>query len=90
MAAKFKKSYRFAVFSSSMITVALTLFVSVFFYLKNTFDWFFVLLFFVVCFTLSFVLIQVRVERFIYKRVKKIYDDVSLLDVTTLRRGQAY
>ena len=88
MAAKFKKSYRFAVFSSSMITVALTLFVSVFFYLKNTFDWWFTLLFFVVCFVFSFVLIQVRVERFIYKRVKKIYDDVSLLDVTTLRRGQ--
>ncbi|MFD2825947.1 sensor histidine kinase [Leeuwenhoekiella polynyae] len=88
MAAKFKKSYRFAVFSSSMITVALTLFVSVFFYLKNTFDWSFTLLFFVVCFAFSFVLIQVRVERFIYKRVKKIYDDVSLLDVTTLRRGQ--
>lgn len=28
---------------------------------------------------------QYRVEKFIYKRVKKIYDDVSLLDSTTLR-----
>ena len=29
-----------------------------------------------------------RVERFIYNRVKQIYDDVTLLDVTSLRRGQ--
>ena len=33
----------------------------------------------------SFFVIQYRVERFIYRRVKKIYDDVSLLDSTTLR-----
>jgi two-component system phosphate regulon sensor histidine kinase PhoR len=33
----------------------------------------------------SFFVIQYRVEHFIYRRVKKIYDDVSLLDSTTLR-----
>ena len=33
----------------------------------------------------TFFLIQFRVEHFIYKRVKKIYDDVSLLDSSTLR-----
>ncbi|MCC4211653.1 sensor histidine kinase [Leeuwenhoekiella parthenopeia] len=88
MAASFKKSYRFAIFSSMYITVCLTLFVSVFFYIKDAFDWIFLLCFIPVCFVLSVFLIQVRVERFIYKRVKKIYDDVSLLDVTTLKRGQ--
>lgn len=30
-------------------------------------------------------MLQYRVERFIYRRVKKIYDDVSLLESTTLR-----
>ncbi|MAW94260.1 MAG: two-component sensor histidine kinase [Leeuwenhoekiella sp.] len=88
MAVNFKKSYRFAVFSSLMITVALTLFVSVFFYMTNAIDWVFIVLFALVCFALSFLLIQVRVERFIYNRVKQIYDDVTLLDVTSLRRGQ--
>ena len=33
----------------------------------------------------SFFLIQYRVEYFIYRGVKKIYDDVSLLESTTLR-----
>ena len=88
MAVNFKKSYRFAVFSSLMITVALTLFVSVFFYMTASIDWVFTILFALVCFALSFLLIQVRVERFIYNRVKQIYDDVTLLDVTSLRRGQ--
>ena len=88
MAVNFKKSYRFAVFSSLMITVALTLFVSVFFYMTNAIDWVFIVLFALVCFALSSLLIQVRVERFIYNRVKQIYDDVTLLDVTSLRRGQ--
>jgi len=33
----------------------------------------------------SFFVIQYRVERFIYRRVKKIYDDVSLLESTSFR-----
>ena len=33
----------------------------------------------------SFFILQYRVERYIYKKVKKIYDDVSLLDSSTLR-----
>jgi two-component system phosphate regulon sensor histidine kinase PhoR len=31
----------------------------------------------------SFIVLQYRVERFIYRRVKKIYDDVSLLESST-------
>jgi two-component system phosphate regulon sensor histidine kinase PhoR len=39
------------------------------------------ILFLTSCFTFCFFIIQYRVERFIYKRVKKIYDDVTLLDI---------
>ncbi|MDG1270565.1 MAG: histidine kinase dimerization/phospho-acceptor domain-containing protein, partial [Ulvibacter sp.] len=35
--------------------------------------------FFVICFAL----IQYRLERFIYKRIKNMYDDISLLDATS-------
>mgnify|MGYP000924350054 CR=1 FL=1 len=35
--------------------------------------------------TFSFFVIQYRVEHFIYRRVKKIYDDVSLLESTSFR-----
>jgi two-component system phosphate regulon sensor histidine kinase PhoR len=39
------------------------------------------LLFFtIIVFAVTFITIQVRVERYIYRRIKKIYDDVSLLE----------
>jgi two-component system phosphate regulon sensor histidine kinase PhoR len=43
-------------------------------------DWPHTLLFTLTAFIISFTVIQVRVERFIYRRIKKIYDDVSLLE----------
>lgn len=88
MSASFKKSYRFAGFSAMYITLFLTLFVSVFFFTEDSFNFLWILSFAVICFCFSFTVLQIRVEKFIYKRVKKIYDDVSLLDVTTLKRGQ--
>ena len=88
MSSNFKKSYRFAGFSALYITLFLTLFVSVFFYAQDRFPVLWIIGFFLLSFCFSFLVLQVRVEKFIYKRVKKIYDDVSLLDVTTLKRGQ--
>ncbi|MEH6408060.1 MAG: ATP-binding protein [Leeuwenhoekiella sp.] len=88
MAANFKKSYRFALYSSFYITLFITLLLSVFLLSQNIFDWQFAVIFAVLCFVFCLAILQIRVERFIYTRVKKIYDDVSLLDSTTLRRGQ--
>ena len=45
-----------------------------------------IFLFLVVCYFISYFVIQYRVERFIYRRVKKIYDDLTLLESTTLRK----
>ena len=88
MAANFKKSYRFATFSSLYITVFLTLLLGIFFYLNRPLPWWPLPVFAAICYGFCFAVLQIRVEQFIYKRVKKIYDDVSLLDATTLRRGQ--
>ncbi|WP_416337315.1 sensor histidine kinase [Galbibacter sp. EGI 63066] len=44
-----------------------------------------IVLFGIFLFVFSFFIIQYRVENFIYKRVKKIYDDVSLLESTTFQ-----
>jgi two-component system phosphate regulon sensor histidine kinase PhoR len=41
-------------------------------------------IFILVIYLFSFVVLQYRVERFIYRRVKKIYDDVSLLESSSL------
>jgi two-component system phosphate regulon sensor histidine kinase PhoR len=43
-------------------------------------NWSHTILFALICFAICFVILQIRVERFIYRRIKKIYDDVSLLE----------
>jgi two-component system, OmpR family, phosphate regulon sensor histidine kinase PhoR len=85
MGLTFKKTYRFAVISTLYITlfstgliVALSLFFS-------EFSWKISLFFAFGIGVFSFFVLQYRVEHFIYRRVKKIYDDVSLLDSSTLR-----
>ncbi|SNY94605.1 sensor histidine kinase [Flagellimonas pacifica] len=80
MAIQLRKSYKFAFWSSLSITVSLTGLFITFLVYKDQIDWLFVILFSLVCLVVSFTIIQIRVERFIYRRVKKIYDDVSLLE----------
>ncbi|PKA82656.1 two-component system phosphate regulon sensor histidine kinase PhoR [Ulvibacter sp. MAR_2010_11] len=88
MAGIFKKTYKFAAYTSAVITLFLTLAMSVFFYFNESLNYWFLAGFVVVCYFFSFFIIQYRVERFIYKRIKKIYDDVSLLDATSLQPKQ--
>lgn len=80
MAIKLKKSYRFALISSSLISLGLVIALGAILYFVSPINWIVPALFFPICFMISFFIIQARVERFIYRRVKKIYDDVSLLE----------
>lgn len=80
----FKKTYKFAFFTSISITIILSLINGIYFFVIDSFDIRFYLSEVIVVFLVSFFIIQYRVENFIYKRMKKIYDDVSLLDVSTL------
>ena len=88
MAKKFKRSYKFAFKSSLIITTFLTLIASVFLYALYKLNILHILVFAVVCFLFSFFVIQYRVERFIYKRVKKIYDDLTLLESSSFSEAQ--
>ena len=85
MTINFKKTYRFAVKSSLYITLFSTGLVSILTYLFFDFSYQLSLIFALALGTFSFLVIQYRVERFIYKKVKKIYDDVSLLESSTFR-----
>lgn len=87
MQAKFKKSYRFAVRTAIYITLYSTLLMSVFLYYYHSLEWYYPLMFSVCIFIFSFLIIQYNVERFIYKRVKKIYDDLTLLESANLAKG---
>jgi two-component system phosphate regulon sensor histidine kinase PhoR len=83
MAIKLKKSYKFALRSSLAITILLTAVFLGFQWDSGNLDWIHLLLFVLLCFVICFGIIQIRVERFIYRRIKKIYDDVSLLESTS-------
>ncbi len=82
---KLTRTYKFAFKSSSFLSIIvcfLSGFLSFFFFKEVNF-WF-ILASTVSFFALSFFVIQFRVERFIYKRVKNIYNEVRLLDVYDL------
>ena len=85
MKIKFKKTYTFALVSTSYITLFSSGFLAILLWIFHEFSLLIILLFAVCMATFSFFVIQYRVERFIYRRVKKIYDDVSLLESTSFR-----
>ena len=80
MAVALKKSYRFAIRSSLFISLALSATLALLLLFFGSFRWYIPVVFAFVGFISAFFIIQSRVERFIYRRVKKIYDDVSLLE----------
>jgi len=88
MAMKFKRTYKFALISSMLITAFLTLFTSVFLYVFYELNSVHLIIFALSCFVFSFFIIQYRVEHFIYKRIKKIYSDLTLLESHSFTREQ--
>ena len=85
MGIKFKKTYTFAGVSALYIALISTGLLAILTYGFFEFSIGFCLSFAVGIAFFSFFVIQYRVEHFIYRQVKKIYDDVSLLESSTLR-----
>ncbi|MFY7987254.1 MAG: sensor histidine kinase [Flavobacterium sp.] len=83
MQLKFKKSYKFALKSSLYVTLFFLAIIFLYHYFIQPLYLLIVIGFSVVFYAATFFLIQFRVEHFIYKQVKKIYDDVSLLETTS-------
>ncbi|WP_271393438.1 sensor histidine kinase [Aequorivita sinensis] len=76
---KISKKYRFAASTAFLIALFSVLGLVAFHYvLKESISgW--LLLYFVILFFISYIILQYRVEKFIYLRIKKIYNDVSVL-----------
>jgi len=89
MAIQLRKSYRFAFRSSLYISLALATGGFVFLYVQDFLQayWPWYLGFILVSFIICFAILQIRVEKFIYRRIKQIYDDVSLLESTSFTSG---
>ncbi len=84
MAQEIKRSYRFSLRSSLYLTLVLTVILGTL-ALSQSVPWYAVLGVAVLHFLLGFLVLQYRVERFIYRRIKKIYDDVSILEESDFR-----
>jgi two-component system phosphate regulon sensor histidine kinase PhoR len=85
---KYKKTYTFAFWSSLIITLFI---IGLFFilgaFLNKSIDLPLLFLASLIIFVFSIIIIQIRVETFIYKRIKQIYDEVSLLNPNDLNRS---
>ena len=57
-----------------------------YFFLVNNLGLGALIIFGLVMFVVSFFIIQYRAEYFIYQRVKKLYEDISILDINDLKR----
>ena len=87
---KLKKTYSFSLLSSVYLTVTLlVLNVLISFLLPEDKKLLSILVFFPTIFIISFLIIQYRTERFIYDRMKKIYDEVSVLNEDEFTRASA-
>lgn len=84
----FKKNYRFAIKSATLISLFASLLGMILMRFTLQQDKNAVLLFgffyFVIVFVFSFLVLQYRIERFIYNRIKRIYDDVAILESSTI------
>ncbi|HFS67278.1 MAG TPA: sensor histidine kinase [Flavobacteriia bacterium] len=86
---KYKKTYKFAFYSSFLLTLVTLILVTLIHRLTlginvNTS---FLIALGISLFFISFFIIQFRVEKFIYKRIQKIYREVSILNETKLDKN---
>jgi len=85
---KIKKSYSFAFWTSLFITTLSTIsyFFATYLIFNSWLNIWVILLFIAVVSIFTFFILQYRIEKFIYLRIKKIYDSVSLLDASDLNK----
>ena len=85
---KVRKTYSFAFHSSFYISIIITLALvtAIYLALNQWLSFTFIILFLLGTFLTTFIIIQYRVERFIYQRIKNIYDSVTILDSSDLNQ----
>lgn len=79
---KVKRSYKFALRTSLVICIAVTVVLSFYVILIAKQPWWHIGLGFLGCFVICFAAIQLRAQKFIYKRIQHIYNEVAVLDAT--------
>ena len=87
---KVRKTYYFAFWTSIYFSIftLLLIFISTYFVLDQWVNPLYYLLCLILVFSFTFFIIQYRLEKFIYQRIKKIYNDVSLLDSSDFNKTE--
>lgn len=86
---KFKKTYAFSLWSTVLLTIIITIIAALSFYFFQNDQLLYAILIFVgSVFVISFIIIQYRAEKFIYQRLKHIYDEISFLNANDLNEEE--
>ncbi len=87
---KLKKTYSFALWSAVYLTMLSVCIASVsYLFIGKYLGLITILIYIITLFVISFFIIQYRAEHFIYRRLKKLYKQVSILNVNDLKRDSA-
>ena len=84
---KIKKSHIFSLLTAFYITLLQTLLLSVFLYLFTDVDLYFLYYWALFSFVFTSVLIHLRLEKYVFNSIKKIYKDLTLLESTTFNNS---
>ena len=76
--------YRFALRTTILISFLLTAVLGIFLWNSGSMDWGLLVVILVTSSFISFLVVQLRIEKFIYRNIERIYNDVSLLESTSL------
>ncbi len=88
MANDFKRSYGFSIVTALYVTLFFSGILVGIGYWQENIDWLLIVIVAVFCFIFLFVIIYYRTKIFIYRRVKNIYDEVTLLEDAELKPGR--
>ena len=84
----YTKTYKFAIISATYIAIFSSLILLITLYILTNFNAFelfkIVIIFGIAVYIFSLFVLQYRTEKFIFKRVKKLYDEISFLDSKAL------
>lgn len=84
MSIRLKRSYKFAFRTALYIAIVLTTVLWSLMWLYGIKNWTVLVVFVLSSFLITFLIVQLRIEKFIYRRIKRIYDDVTLLESSSL------
>ncbi|MHB0755909.1 sensor histidine kinase [Polaribacter sp. M15] len=87
---KIKKTYSYALWSAIYLTLlSVIIYVISYFVVSKHLGVSTIIISTIILFVISFFIIQYRAEHFIYRRLKKLYKEVSILDINDLNKASA-